>query len=95
MNKTLRALMTKLQWQLGELSQQLLPIEQQLAALEHQLFEHQQKITKAYAIPAFILPEREIARLHFMICQQQRQDELKTIKTVNLKKIHSYCGKLV
>jgi len=84
MNKTLRALMTKLQWQLSELSQQLVPLEQQLATLEQQLDENQQKVIKACVIPAFILPEREIARLHFMIHQQQQQDELNTTKTALL-----------
>lgn len=81
MNKTLQALMTKLQWQLRALDEQLQTLEQQLEALELQCQENQQKITNACAIPAFILPEREIARLNFMICQSQHQDELNTRKT--------------
>jgi chromosome segregation ATPase len=81
MNKTLHALMTKLQWQLTALEQQLQTLEKQLDAVELQCQENQQKITNACAIPAFILPEREIARLNFMICQSQHQDELTTKKT--------------
>lgn len=81
MNKTLPALMTKLQWQLSELSHQLQALEEQLTELEQERQENQQTITNAYAIPAFILPEREIARLNFLICQSQRQDELNSMKT--------------
>ena len=84
MNKTLHALMTKLQWQLSSLHQQLLTLEQQIATLDKQLNEHQQKMLNACAIPAFILPEREIARLHFMLHQQQLQDGLTTHKNALL-----------
>ena len=82
MNKTLYALMTKLQWQLSEITQQLIPIEQQLDTLEQQLIENKKKVEEAFAIPAFILPERDISRLHFMMSQQQKHDRLNTEKHV-------------
>jgi hypothetical protein len=81
MNKTLYALMTKLQWQLSELTQQLTPIEQQLEMLEQQLIENKKKVDEALAIPAFILPECEISRLHFIMSQQQKHDRLNVEKT--------------
>lgn len=80
MNKTLCALMTKLQWQLTELDQQLQILEQQRDVMKEQLRENQNSITRASAIPACILPEKEIARLHFMIGESQKQDELITIQ---------------
>ncbi|MCW0218341.1 MAG: hypothetical protein OJI67_08470, partial [Prosthecobacter sp.] len=39
-----------------------------------------ENITKACATPAHLLPEQEVARLNFMICQQQTQDVLTTCK---------------
>ena len=84
MNKTLQALMKKLHWQLSELRLQLQAVDQQLAQINQQRDDNQQKIVKACAIPAFIMPEREISRLHFMIRQQQQQVELNTNKTALL-----------
>lgn len=81
MNKTLSALMTKLKWQLADMDKQLQLINKQLDELEQRLNENQQKIDKACEIPAFILPEKEIARLNFMIGESQRQEELNTGKT--------------
>lgn len=80
MNKTLSALMTKLEWQLTELEQQLQTLEQQLDVLKEQLDENQNNITRASAVPAFILPEKEIARLNFMIGESQKQDKLNTVQ---------------
>lgn len=84
MNKTLDALMTKLNWQLSELGQNLLSIEQQLATLEQQCAEIQQNLVKACAISAFIIPEREIARLHYQMHQQIQHDELNNRKSALL-----------
>ena len=89
MNKTLSALMTKLQWQLAELSQQLRLIDQQIADVDNQCSDNLKKITDASSIPAFILPEREIARLQFMIRQQQHQDELNKQKANLLSQLEA------
>ena len=80
MNKTLQALMTKLKWQLTDLDKQLQGLDQQLDHLEQLLNDNQQKIDSACEIPAFILPEKEIARLNFIIGESQRQDSLNTSK---------------
>lgn len=81
MNKTLQALMTKLQWQLTDLDNQLQALDQQLDHLEQLLNDNQQKIDKACEIPAFIVPEKEIARLNFIIGESQKQDSLSQSKT--------------
>lgn len=95
MNKTLSALMTKLQWQLNELNQQLLVIEQELKHLEQQVQENQQTILNASKTPAYILPEREIAGLHFIMAQQQQQDELKASRTDFLTQQSTFTAKKI
>lgn len=81
MNKTLQALMTKLQWQLTDLDNQLHALDQQLDHLELLMSDNQKKIDNACETPAFIVPEKEIARLNFIITESQRQDSLSLSKT--------------
>ena len=76
MNNTLNALFTTLKWQLHDVSNKMLSIEQQIVNLEQKLRLNQQKTSNSCTIPAFILPEQEMARSHFLILQQQHQDEL-------------------
>lgn len=80
MNKTLCALMKKLQWQLNELNQQQGLIEQKVALLEKKITDNQKKLHEASSISAFILPEQEIARLNFMVRQQEDQETIKANK---------------
>ncbi len=80
MNKALCALMTKLKWQLNEVQQQMLTLEIQLKQIEERLQENQHNIFNASLPSSFILPEREIAGLHYIMNQQQQQDELKVCK---------------
>lgn len=95
MNKTLTALMTKIQWQLAGIQQQLQSLEQQISTLDSQLNAAEQKIAGASRTPQVIIPEREIAGLHFIMGQQQIQDDLKANKsellaqqtTLNSKKL--------
>lgn len=77
MNKTLKALSTKLKWQLNDLCLQLQTVEQQLAKITKQSLDNRKRIDNACHIPAIIVPEQEIARLHFIISQQQSLDDLK------------------
>ena len=81
MSKTLDALSTKLTWQLNELSQPMSVIEQQLVVLEQQVQTSQQHIINASEIPTTILPEQEMARLQFILHEQQQQDTFNTRKT--------------
>lgn len=76
MNKTLQALMTKIQWQRNELNQQIQTLEKQMGDLRQQWNHSRQRTEQACAQPARLVPEQEMARLNFMICQQQQQDEL-------------------
>lgn len=77
MSKTLHALMTKLQWQINEILQHVQSLNQSLEQLEKEMQVIQQAIDKAYVIPSVIRPEQEIARLHFIIGQEQQQEKLK------------------
>ncbi len=81
MNKTLRSLLTQLEWQRNALNPQLLAIEQQLLNLEKKNQDSQQKIRNSCIIPAAILPEIEVVRLHFILREQQNQDERNVQKT--------------
>lgn len=81
MNKTLTALMTKIQWQLTGIQQQMQQVNQQITDLDSQLDETQLRITSASVAPRVIVPEREIAGMHFIMGQQQIQDELSASKS--------------
>lgn len=88
MNKTLSALMTKLQWQLNELTQQLLAIDQDMTLVDEKRQLNLNKLFEASATPKFILPEREIAGLHFIMAQQQQLDDLNNQLTT-LQSLHN------
>lgn len=81
MSKALNALSSQLSWQLNDLNHHLLAIEQDLEALEQDYQTSQNKIIKASEIPLAILPEQEMARLHYMLHEQQQQDALNARKT--------------
>ncbi|ARG96959.1 hypothetical protein [Legionella micdadei] len=76
MNKTLLALMNKLSWQLNEVKQLSQAVDEEQRTIEKTLDDLHQQIHKAYATPAIINPEQEIARLNFIIQQQQKYDNL-------------------
>lgn len=80
MKKTLCALIKKVQWQLNDLNQEQGLIEQEIALLAKKITDNQQKIDEASNISAFILPEQEIARLNFILRQQQDQEVIKANK---------------
>lgn len=84
MSTLLNALFIRLKCQRHELHQRLLSIEQQISILEQKLHEHQQKISNSCIISALILPEQEIARVHFITHQQHQQDELTVSKATLL-----------
>lgn len=90
MNKTLNALMTKLTWQLQELDLQMQEINQQQTALALQLTEKEEQIAKACDTSALIFPEKEIARLNFIIQCQQQMDQVKSQK----KELNDYLAQL-
>lgn len=81
MNHSLFALTRKITWQLQEIEHQLLAFNQELTNLDQKIQENQQKILISCTIQAFILPEQEIARLNFMLNQQQHQDDYTSQKT--------------
>lgn len=74
------ALSNQLIWQLSDLSSRISIIEEQLLSLERQYQSSQQHIISASDIPTTILPEQEMARLQFILKQQQEQDKLNTSK---------------
>jgi hypothetical protein len=76
MNNTLRSLASKLSWQINALEQRISIIHQQLTELEIQRQVQQQTISEASAISAIIHPEQEMARLHFLLCEQTKHDHL-------------------
>ena len=80
----MNALFTKLQWQLQEVCQTLLDLEKEMSVLDKEITDNQQKIFNSCIIPAFILPEQEIARVHFMTLQNKNQEQLHTRKTMLL-----------
>ncbi len=79
MNNTLRALASKLSWQINALEQRLNTIQQQLTALEQQIEAHHQTISEASVISEHIRPEQEMARLHFLLCEQTKIDQLNAV----------------
>lgn len=81
MSRTLNALFTKLTWQLNQLSQPLRSIEKQRDELEQQIDLNQQKIFTSNTIPASIMPEKEIARSHFMVKLEHDQHQLRLNKS--------------
>ncbi len=80
MNKTLNALMIKLKWQLTEVQQQLAVKLKEINEVDAQLHAIVQRMLKASSTPSVILPEKEIASLHFIMAQQQQHDEHRSNK---------------
>ncbi|MFC3909488.1 hypothetical protein ACFORL_10450 [Legionella dresdenensis] len=76
MNKTLAALKTRIDWQLNEVKQQQAVLNEEITVLDEQMQVNAGQISEACASPVYLLPEQEIARLNFVIRQQQLQDEL-------------------
>lgn len=86
MTKMRQALFTQLKWQLHALTQQLHSIEQQLTELDQAIQLIEQTISTSSVIPSMIIPEHEIARVHFIAYQHQKHNELKTNKVPLLEK---------
>ncbi|WP_028388032.1 hypothetical protein [Legionella fairfieldensis] len=76
MNKTLLALMKKIDWQLNNLYQHSHTIRAEQDELNKKVAEVKQKISDACATSAIINPEQEITRLNFMMQQQQIHENL-------------------
>lgn len=78
MSKTIRALMTKIQWQISGEQQRLEQLVTEQKALQLQLNDSRARTEQACAQPARLLPEQEMARLNFMMNQQQQQARLQS-----------------
>lgn len=95
MNKGLTALMTKLTWQCNGIDQELQTLSRQLAAIEQQIQEITARVAKASVSPSVIIPEREIAGLHFIMAQQQQLDQLHSNRTELLSQQDSLLKKKI
>ncbi|MGQ3891452.1 hypothetical protein [Legionella sp. CNM-4043-24] len=78
MSKTIRALMTKIQWQISGEQQRLEQLVTEKKALQLQLNDSRARTEQACAQPARLLPEQEMARLNFMMNQQPQQARLQS-----------------
>ncbi len=79
MNQTLQALSSKLSYQLNELNQAIRLITEKITRLEMQFQLGQQIILDAnQALTTHLIPEQEMARLHYILSAQQHQDNLHT-----------------
>lgn len=78
MNKSLNALMTKLNWQLNELNLHLHEAQNQIKQLTQQIQAIDEHIDKARMNSLVINPELEISRLNFVTQQQEQKDDLFT-----------------
>jgi flagellar biosynthesis chaperone FliJ len=76
MNKSLNALMTKLNWQLNELNAQLLTEQNGINALQVKITEIEEVIQRSGFNSLMINPELEINRLNFITQQHERRDTL-------------------
>ena len=76
MNKTLFALISNLEWQLNDLHQEQLILDEQGLKLDKTLQLEHDIWLKASVIYQVILPEQEMARLQFMLNQEQKKDAL-------------------
>lgn len=76
MNRTLTALMIKLSEQLNNTQDQLDKIKEQIQSLQQELQITQEKVQAACTLSGSIQPEQEIARLNFIIQNQQQIDVL-------------------
>lgn len=78
----MRALLTTLIWQRNQLNQQLLDLECYLDQLEQSIQTFQHTIASSQRTTRLILPEQEIARVHFIAKQQQLKNDCMTKKKV-------------
>lgn len=78
MNKSLNALMTKLNWQLNELNLHLHEAQNQIQQVTQHIQAIDEHIDKARMNSLVINPELEISRLNFVTQQQEEKDDLST-----------------
>ncbi len=78
MSNTLHALSTKLASQLHNLEHRLLKTREEITHYRQNISTIQQKLATSSSMPAVIIPEQEMAHMHFMMQQQQQQHELQT-----------------
>jgi hypothetical protein len=76
MNKTAKALSSKLTMQLNELQLKIERIAQQLQALPAECKNTLRNINSASVLPNYILPEQEIARLRYILTEQKILERL-------------------
>ncbi|MFJ1268016.1 hypothetical protein ACD661_05565 [Legionella lytica] len=76
MNKSLSALMTKLNWQLNALNLQLHEIQDQLQQVRQEMEALDEQIQQAGVTSLIINPDFEINRLNFITQQQEQKEEL-------------------
>lgn len=76
MHKTLDALSKKIAWQVQDLEQQYGIIDRQLQMIDQQVQNLMKTMREANKLPTHIVPEQEIARLHFVLHQQQHHTSL-------------------
>ncbi|CAM2806706.1 hypothetical protein [Legionella worsleiensis] len=79
MSKTLKALMTRLNWQTNEVSLELHNTEHESRMVEQQIKELEQKISQTCITSININPELEINKLNFLTQQQEKKEELQMI----------------
>ncbi|RAP36958.1 hypothetical protein B1207_05880 [Legionella quinlivanii] len=90
MNQALTSLMTRLKSQLEELNTEQLALKEKIRTLDKAALLIKSRLLDALKIPACILPEQEISRLHFIISEQQKHDDLQNQKMDYEKLLFSY-----
>lgn len=76
MNKSLKALMSKLNWQLNELNLHLHAAQSQVHALSAQIQTIEQQLNQARPKSLLINPELEMSRLNFVTQEANKKEEL-------------------
>ncbi|USQ13091.1 flagellar FliJ family protein [Legionella lytica] len=76
MNKSLAALMTKLNWQLNELNLQLHEVQNQLEKVRQEMESLDKQIQQAGINSLTINPDFEINRLNFITQRHEKKEEL-------------------
>lgn len=76
MNKSLFALMTKLNWQLNALNLQLHEVQDQLQRVRQEMAARDEQIQQAGVNSLTINPDFEINRLNFITQQQEQKEKL-------------------
>ncbi|MCE3044276.1 hypothetical protein [Legionella sp. 16cNR16C] len=90
MNHALTSLMARLKSQLEELNTEQLALKEKIRTLDKAALLIKSRLLDALKIPACILPEQEISRLHFIISEQQKHDDLQNQKMDYEKLLFSY-----